>query len=147
MWCRHGSTPIGYGWFNQGLPICRMDTAGCKLTVVLTLWYYYYDIIKQANIILSVIDQASGPVADRESIKGQALGLWAYLHYLINLFPAKPIKVTKANLRTYFTQNQALMVKPRGTVQNVLHDLILKDLTDAETLLATKPCQTKCISA
>ncbi len=127
----------GYGWFNRDYQYAEWilpDATNRRPDIV---WYYYYDIIKQANIILSVIDQASGPVADRESIKGQALGLRAYsYYYLINLFQ-QTYKGNEGKPGVPIYTEPAIDGKPRGTVQNV-YDLILKDLTDAETLLANK---------
>ena len=49
-------------------------------------WYYYYQIITQANVIINRIDNAEGSEADKKFIKGSALTFRAYgyeklLHY------------------------------------------------------------------
>lgn len=49
-------------------------------------WYYYYQIITQANVIISRIDQAAGGDADKKFIKASALTFRAYgyeklMHY------------------------------------------------------------------
>lgn len=50
-------------------------------------WYYYYMVISNANSIISNIDAAEGPEADRKFIKAQALTYRAYCYSnLVQLF-------------------------------------------------------------
>ena len=49
-------------------------------------WFYYYQIITQANVIINRIDNATGPEADKKFIKASALTFRAYgyeklIHY------------------------------------------------------------------
>lgn len=132
----------GYGWFNRDYQYAEWILPDANNRRPDIVWFYYYDLNKQANKILEFIDAATGPAADKERIKGQALGLRAYCYYnLVNLFqqtfkgnenkPGVPV-YTKAQLEG----------KPRGTVQED-YTQIIKDLTDAETLLANKTFTSK----
>ncbi|HRD59089.1 MAG TPA: RagB/SusD family nutrient uptake outer membrane protein [Ferruginibacter sp.] len=128
----------GYGWFNSSYNYTEFQTAVDGRQSA-NAWYFYYDIIKQANAVLAVVDNASGATqAQKETVKGQALGLRAYAYYyLVNLFQQSyKGNETKPGIPLY----TALTTdgKPRGTVQEV-YDQILADLTAAEPLLNGKP--------
>lgn len=126
----------GYGWFNTDYRYTAQLSATETSRSYLT-WYYYYRIINNANLILVDIDKAAGEQADKDNIKGQAYALRAHSYfYLVNLFqqtykgnegkPGVPIYKTPTSIGA-----------PRGTVQQV-YDLIIADLTEAETLLTGK---------
>jgi len=51
------------------------------------VWRFYYKIIGNANLIIANIDNAVGPQAEKDEIKGQALAYRAWAHYnLVQLF-------------------------------------------------------------
>lgn len=51
------------------------------------VWRYYYKVIGNANMIIANIDNAEGPQAERDEIKGQALAYRAWAHFnLVQLF-------------------------------------------------------------
>jgi hypothetical protein len=127
----------GYGWFNTCYQYTEFqrETAG---RIPDNAWGYYYIIIGQANAILRYIDNATGAQADKERIKGEALGIRAYaLYFLANYWqqtykgneskPGIPIPL----------ENDGPEDHPRGTLQNVF-DQITSDLNTAEALLNGK---------
>jgi hypothetical protein len=127
----------GYGWYNADYNLTEWGraTTGRQSD---NAWYFYYDIIGQANQILGIIDGVvDANDSQKELIKGQCLGLRAYAYYyLINYFqqtykgneskPGVPLHITVA------TDS-----KGRGTVQAVYTQLVA-DLTQAETFLTGK---------
>ncbi|WP_075352183.1 RagB/SusD family nutrient uptake outer membrane protein [Algoriphagus marinus] len=51
------------------------------------VWRFYYKIIGNANLIIANIDNAVGPQAEKDEIKGQALAYRAWAHFnLVQLF-------------------------------------------------------------
>ena len=126
----HGTN---YLWFNNDQRyVAPVSGPRASLT-----WQYYYRTINNANNIISRIDAAAGPVADKENIKGQALALRAHSYfYLVNLWqhtykghendPGVPLYTVPTQIG-----------QPRATVQAV-YDQIIADLNQAEALLASK---------
>ncbi len=124
----------GYGWYNRVYQYTSWATPADG-AISSNVWYYYYDIVKQANQLLSVIDGVADATAeDKAKVKGQLLGYRAYCYYfLINLwqqtykghedFPGVPL----------YTGGE-LEPKGRGTVKQV-YNQIIQDLSTAETLL------------
>ncbi len=47
-------------------------------------WYYYYMLIGNANAIITYIDDATGPEADKQFIKAQALTYRAYSFFMLS---------------------------------------------------------------
>ena len=47
-------------------------------------WYYYYMIIGNANTIILNIDNATGPLAEKQFIKAQALSYRAYSYFMLS---------------------------------------------------------------
>jgi hypothetical protein len=134
----------GYGWFNTDYNLTEWtrDVNGRQPD---NAWYFYYDLIKQLNKILSSIDQVGDATpAQKELVKGQSLGLRAYAYfYLINYFQQTyKGNETKPGVPIYLTPEDAQGGKPRGTVQDV-YTRILADLTAAEPLLNGKARATK----
>jgi len=127
----------GYGWYNRIYQYVEWSDTR-SLRPCDNTWFYYYDIIKQVNKINAIIDGvADATQDDKDKIRGQALGLRAYAYYnLINLFQ-----------QTYFGNENNLGVPKyiadvteasgRGKVQDI-YDLLISDLTTAETLLNGK---------
>jgi hypothetical protein len=128
----------GYGWFTTAYNYTEWLNPNINRHSDLA-WYLYYDLIKQANSILAIIDYVEDATQDeKEAIKGEALGIRAYCYYyLINYFQ-----------QTYKGHETAKGVPMylevvtdgagRGTVQEV-YDQIVSDLTTAEGLLVGKP--------
>ncbi|MEI9810021.1 MAG: RagB/SusD family nutrient uptake outer membrane protein [Bacteroidota bacterium] len=77
----------GYGWFNTDYSLTEWtrDVTGRQPD---NAWYFYYDLIGQVNRLLPVIDGINdATTAQKETIKGQCLGIRAYSYFtLINLF-------------------------------------------------------------
>src|ERR1035437_1630946 len=127
----------GYGWFNADY---NLTAWGLKVNGSQSdnAWYLYYDVIKQANKLINGVDLVlDATQAQKESIKGQALGLRAYAYfYLINYFQQTyKGNETKPGVPIYIVDT--LGGKPRGTVQDV-YTRIIADLTQAEPLLTGK---------
>lgn len=130
----------GYGWFNTDYNYTEWlrTTNGRQPD---NAWFYYFDLIKQSNKLLAVIDGVSDPLAtpaQKDAVKGQVLGIRAYAYfYLINYFQQTyKGNQTKPGVPLY--TEVAIDGKPRGTVQEV-YTQIIADLTKSETLLTGKP--------
>jgi hypothetical protein len=127
----------GYGWFNTSYQYSHWGSAADGSSSYY-IWYRFYDQIKQANKLINNVDGVTdATVAQKESVKGQALGIRAYSYfYLINLYQQTyKGNETKPGVPIY-TQDTTVG-KPRGTVQDV-YNLIIADLTQAENLLNGK---------
>jgi starch-binding outer membrane protein, SusD/RagB family len=124
----------GYGWFNRDYQYAEWQLQDATNRRPDITWYFYYDIIKQVNKILAVIDAAGGTDAEKKSLKGQALGIRAYCYFsLVNCFQQTyKGNETKPGVPIY--TKDAVNGAPRGTVKNV-YDQIIADLTAAEGLL------------
>jgi starch-binding outer membrane protein, SusD/RagB family len=126
----------GYGWFNTDYRYTAQASA-VNDSRSERLWWYYYRTINNANNILAKIDAASGPQADKDNIKGQALTIRAYAYYnLINYFQ-HTYKGNETKPGVPLITAPSTVSKGRGTVQEV-YTQIVKDLTDAEPLLTGK---------
>lgn len=82
------SENYNYNYYASGWsPILNMEWLDKTNSMYIYYgWYYYYTLIGQANTILAHIDEAEGPDADKNFIKGAALTFRAYsyeklLHY------------------------------------------------------------------
>lgn len=126
----------GYNWFAGDYRYTSQATTVTDGRSDL-IWTYYYFIISCANNILANIDNASGPQADKDNIKGQALAIRAHSYfYLVNFFQhTYKGNETKRGVPVYTTPTSE--GKGRGTVQEV-YTQIVADLTQAETLLTGK---------
>lgn len=127
----------GYNWFNSDYQYTEWQTPVANRRSD-QAWFFYYNVIKQANTVLKNIDAATGSQADKDALKGEAFGLRAYAYfYLINYFqqtykgnetkPGVPLQLDPGDFGP----------KARGTVQQV-YDQISADLAQAETLLNGK---------
>lgn len=127
----------GYGWYNGDYNLTewgRVETGRQSDNA----WYFYYDIIAQANKIAGIVDGISdASTIQKESIKGQVLGLRAYAYYyLINYFQ-QTYKGNESKPGVPLHIVIPIESKGRGTVQEVYTQLVA-DLTQAETLLTGK---------
>jgi starch-binding outer membrane protein, SusD/RagB family len=127
----------GYGWFNPDYRYTSQASTVKDGRSDIT-WSYYYFLISNANNILADIDNASGPQADKDNIKGQALAVRANSYfYLVNFFQhTYKGNENKRGVPLYTTPTSE--GAGRGTVQQV-YTQIIADLTQAETLLTGKP--------
>jgi hypothetical protein len=132
----------GYNWFNRDYQYTEwiQPTPSNRRSDI--AWFYYYDIIKQMNTIIANVDNAKGSQADKESLKGQALGMRAYAYYYLINYMQQTYKGNENKPGVPLYTEPALDGKARGTVQQV-YDRIIADLTEAETLLNGKSMPSK----
>lgn len=97
----------------------------------------YYRVIGNANLAVANIDNAKGTQAERDQIKGEALGLraWAYFN-LVQLYGKRYDASAKPNaqLGVPLVLTPTTEGLPRATVEEV-YTQINKDLAQAATLL------------
>jgi hypothetical protein len=78
-------TGIANGWFismSRWLNHVNENSGDVRF-----VWRFYYKIIGNANMIIANIDDAEGPQAEKDEIKGQALAYRAWAHFnLVQLF-------------------------------------------------------------
>lgn len=99
----------------------------------------YYRIIGNANIAIASIDNATGTQAERDQIKGEALGMRAFGYFnLVQLYGKRYDAATKPNsqLAVPLVLTPTTEGLPRATVEDV-YTQINKDLADAAALLTT----------
>lgn len=127
----------GYGWYNTTY---QYTNWGIATTGQMSdfAWYRFYDQIKQANKIINNADGiADATQAQKEELKGEALGIRAYAYfYLINYYQ-QTYKGNESKPGVPIYTKDTTGGKPRGTVQDV-YNQIIQDLTQAETLLTGK---------
>lgn len=134
----------GYGWYNTTYQYTNwgLATTGNMSDFA---WVRYYQQIKNANLLIENIDGVIDATAvQKETVKGQALGIRAYAYfYLINYYQQTyKGNESKPGVPIYLTEADAATGRPRGTVQDV-YNQIIADLTAAETLLTGKTRVTK----
>jgi starch-binding outer membrane protein, SusD/RagB family len=134
----------GYGWYNTTYQYTNstLATAGNMSDYA---WLRYYDQIKQANLLIANIDGVvDATAAQKESVKGQALGLRAYAYFFLINYYQQTYKgnESKPGVPIYLTVADAATGRPRGTVKDV-YDQMIVDLTAAEPLLTGKTRTTK----
>jgi starch-binding outer membrane protein, SusD/RagB family len=127
----------GYGWFNSNYNYTEYLVATTSRTPD-AAWLRYYSMIKQTNILLKNVDNVQdATVAQKESVKGQALAMRAYSYfYLINYFQ-QTYKGNESKPGVPIYLQDTIGGKSRGTVQEV-YNQIISDLTAAEGFLAGK---------
>jgi hypothetical protein len=97
----------------------------------------YYRLIGNANIAIGSIDNATGTQAERNQLKGEALGIRAFSYFnLVQLYGKRYNAAAKPNaqLAVPLVLTPTTEGLPRATVEEV-YTQINKDLTDAATLL------------
>jgi hypothetical protein len=102
----------------------------------------YYRIIRNANTIINATDAATGSVADKNVVKGQALLYRAFCHFqLVQLFGKRYVNgAVNSQLGVPIVLTVGNDSFPRSTVEEV-YSQINKDLDQANVLLVgyTKP--------
>ena len=99
----------------------------------------YYRIIGNANIAIANIDNAAGTEAEKNQVKGEALGLRAFSYFnLVQLYGKRYDAAAKPNsqLGVPLVLTPTTEGLPRATVEEV-YTQINKDLTDATALLTS----------
>jgi hypothetical protein len=127
----------GYGWYNTDYNLSEWGRAtdGRQSD---NAWYFYYDVIKQANGIINNIDYVqNASVSEKESVKGQALGLRAYAYFYLINYQQQTYKGNETKPGVPIYTEVSTEGKGRGTVQDV-YTQIISDFTQAETLLTGK---------
>lgn len=127
----------GYNWYNTSYQYTHSGIA-TQGNASDYMWYRYYDMIKQANKLVNNVDGVQDASAtQKESVKGQALGMRAFCYfYLINLYQ-QTYKGNESKPGVPIYIQDTIVGKARGTVQEV-YDRIVADLTEAESLLEGK---------
>lgn len=127
----------GYGWYNANYNLVEWGRPqeGRQSD---NAWYFYYDVIGQANRMLAIVDGIADATQDqKDAIKGQLLGLRAYSYfYLINYFQ-QTYKGNEDKPGVPLHVESAIENKGRTPVGEV-YEQIVKDLTEAEPLLTGK---------
>ena len=104
------------------------------------IWDSTYNALANINNLLDQIDGAKGEFTgnDYSLVKGEALGLRAYLHFdLLRLFAPSYLTGSSKTGIPYVT-TLTKKVTPSSTVSQVV-DLALNDLAEADSLLAKDP--------
>ena len=101
-------------------------------------WTAAYSVIAQANLVLRNLEQfaATNP-ARVNRIKGQALALRGMVHFDVLRFWGADFDRNSAALGIPFVSAVDVEAKPARLTVKQSWDAILKDMTEAETLLAT----------
>jgi hypothetical protein len=130
----------GNGWFISMYRYITHRTVNA--TQLLFVYKYYYTIIANANAVIAGVDGATGPEADKKSIKGEALALRAYAHFqLVQLFAKRYDATAKPNTQLGVPLNLTPSIEPlpRATVEDVYTqvnadlDAAITNLTGAAT--------------
>lgn len=123
-----------YGWYLDLTEYT--ETANYTTNGNYMPWRYYYRIIRSANSVISALggNDAVPEIEENKHIMGQAKAMRAYGYFYLAQFYATSYNPSEEILPVYtdpLQQNQ-----PKSTTQAVF-DLIIKDLTDAISLLET----------
>ncbi len=97
----------------------------------------YYKLIGNANIAVANIDNATGPQADRDRVKGEALALRAFSYFsMVQLYGKRYDASAKPNsqLGVSLVLTPTTEGLPRATVEEI-YAQVNKDLADAAKLL------------
>ena len=125
----------GNGWFNNTHKWINHRNENSAL--VYFAYRHFYRIIGNANMIIANIENAEGPTADKNSIKGQALAYRAWSHWVMVQFYAKRYDWTQ---KPNSQPGIPLILEPttegfpRSTVEEV-YAQSMKDINEAITLL------------
>ena len=112
------------------------QNSGSKSTIA-GIWNNLYSNISQANGILEWADKNASVLSEsqRNQIRGEALGLRAFLHFdLLRLWAPAPVTNPSGNYMPYF-ENYPSTYEPDKSVQEIL-SLVERDLLQAKNLVA-----------
>ena len=103
--------------------------------VIDAVWTNMYNNIANVNNVLKHIDDISIGAQERQMIKGEALGLRAFMHFdLTRLYCTDYRRSDASTLGLPYAKEFNLSNRPRYTLQSTFK-LILKDLDEADSLL------------
>lgn len=103
--------------------------------VIDAVWTNMYNNIANVNNVLKHIDDISIGAQERQMIKGEALGLRAFMHFdLARLYCTDYRRSDASTLGLPYAKEFNLSNRPRYTLQSTFK-LILKDLDEADSLL------------
>ena len=122
-----------YGWY-------RADIAEFQATQDYTRnsnykpWRYYYRIIRSANLVIDALggNEMVPELDENKHLMGQAKALRAYAYFYLTQLFAESYDPAKEILPVYTDPTQPN--QPKSTTQ-VVFDLMIKDLTEAITLM------------
>lgn len=103
-------------------------------------WERYYKRIKGCNVILDMLDDAEGSIAERGNLKGQALALRAYYYFmLVNLF-GQPYNAEGVDIRNspgvpLILNSRVSDDFPRRASVARVYEQVEKDLLEAAPLM------------
>jgi len=126
----------GYGWYNRDYQYVEWSLPANNRRSDI-VWTRFYLLIGQMNFILEVVDKAKGPEAEKQTIKGQALGLRAYAYFYLINYMQQTYKGNEMKPGVPLILDNSKADPVRGTVKAV-YDQIVKDLAEAEKLLLDK---------
>jgi starch-binding outer membrane protein, SusD/RagB family len=128
----------GYGWYN-GIYNYTSWQLATSTSLSYKAWRFYYnEIITNCNTIINNVSNVSdATTTQKESIKGQALGLRAYAYYYLANLYQQTYKGNETRPGVPVNLLPETIGKPRGTVKDV-YNQIVADLTQAELLLTGK---------
>jgi hypothetical protein len=125
----------GFGWYNTDYNYTGWTRPQGVNTRSNITWNFYYEIIKQANLLLDASGQSSDGEVQTVLGEAHALRAWAYFGLINNLQQTYKGNENAKGVPLYTTRSPA---KGRGKVSEV-YAQIIQDLTTAETLLNGKP--------
>lgn len=136
VWINEGLGPDNVSYFNMG----EMGTSWSRWesldlnssSLCKTMWNYCYMIISRANTVLSTIESAEGPEADKKWIEAQCRTLRAhgYLHALQWFAPRWQDSDNGKAYAVVLRTEAGTAPAPLGTMNEIL-DLIYSDLDTA----------------
>ncbi|TKB98693.1 RagB/SusD family nutrient uptake outer membrane protein [Pedobacter cryophilus] len=117
---RSAGTAINAGLYNASASYANFTNC----------WNNLYLGIERANFLLEQLETSPAPAADVKQVKGEALFLRAYYHFiLVSYWGDIPLKLTS-------TKKASDVSRARTPVKEV-YDQIIKDMTEAEGLVKT----------
>jgi starch-binding outer membrane protein, SusD/RagB family len=127
---------VGNGWYNNEYK--WLSHRNENSTLVSYAYRFYYGLLVNVNLILKNIDAASGPQADKNYIKGNALAYRAFCHFnLVQLFGKRFDKAgPNSQLGVPLMLTPTSEPQARETVENI-YKQINADLDAAIPLLST----------
>ena len=101
-------------------------------------WTTAYNTILNCNVVLENIDESEGVLQEQECrvLKGEMLAVRAFLHFdMLRLFG--PVYKLHPEVEAIpYNESSKVVALPLMTADSVLHEKILRDLDEAEELLA-----------
>ena len=101
-------------------------------------WAAAYNTVLNCNVVLENIDESTGvlPVEESRVLKGEMLAVRAFLHFdMLRLFGPVYKLNPKAESIPY-NETSKVMALPLLAADSVIHEKVLRDLDEAESLLA-----------